>query len=328
MIAQRWMRWWRGLWGTSQAADFLGQRAHHAALRAGFFVTMPRIARLFCAPRLFTALCGALVALAASGAAQCALAQGVEEAVELTAAQLFAFADAARDAGDLATAEAAYRALARNPSLELRNEARFRLALMIESDDRRREAAVLLREMLDEQPSQARVRVELARMQAAMGNMREAGRELRAAQAIGLPPEVERLVNVYVDALSAQRPFGVSLEVAFAPDSNVNRATRSDTLGTVIGDFELDEDAQAQSGVGLSASTGVWGRLPLSAKTSLLAQVRANGQFYRDSQFDDYALGLEVGPQWRWGSDRLALSASTSDWVSDAPRLSVRPYYQ
>ena len=51
--------------------------------------------------------------------------------VQVTPTQLFGVADNARDAGDFATAEIAYRALATNPDIELRTEARFRLAMML-----------------------------------------------------------------------------------------------------------------------------------------------------------------------------------------------------
>ena len=71
--------------------------------------------------------------------------------LQLTAAQLFQLADSARDAGDYVTAETAYRALAGNPDIELRSEARFRLAMMLADQMKRtRDAAVELRRILDE----------------------------------------------------------------------------------------------------------------------------------------------------------------------------------
>ena len=104
--------------------------------------------------------------------------------VELSAAQLFEYADAARDRGDYATAEAAYQALTNDPDADLRTEARFRLALMyMDQMKRPRDAAVLLRRILDDKPDAARVRVELARVQVALGNLGDAQRELRAAEA-------------------------------------------------------------------------------------------------------------------------------------------------
>src|SRR5690606_28048218 len=118
-------------------------------------------------------------------------------------AELFTFADAARDAGDFATAETAYRALAGNPDIELRSEARFRLALMLAHRmGKVREAAVELRAILDEKPRTARVRLELARLHAMLGNNAAAEREFRAAEAAGLPPEVERMVRFYANALN------------------------------------------------------------------------------------------------------------------------------
>ena len=79
---------------------------------------------------------------AACAAATPALAQDSAPQVTLNAAELFGFADAARERGDYETAEAAYRALTQDPELELRTEARFRLARLYAGPmDRQREVA-------------------------------------------------------------------------------------------------------------------------------------------------------------------------------------------
>lgn len=242
--------------------------------------------------------------------------------LQLSAAQLFQFADSARDAGDFATAEAAYRALATNPDVELRTEARFRLALMLaDRMGRPRDAAIELRRILDEKPDVARVRLELARMNALLGRLGAAEREFRAAQASGqLPPDVERAVRFYASALAAAKPVGGSIELALAPDSNINRATRSDTLGTVIGDFTLSDDARAKSGLGLAARAQGYARLPLGTKTRLLARISGSGDFYRTGQFDDYALALQLGPEFQSGQDRITFSAGPSwRWFGQQP---------
>ena len=90
--------------------------------------------------------------LAATAPAQ--EAQRAEPAsIQLTAAQLFTFADKARDAGDYRTAEQAYRALSANTDLELRTEARFRLGMMLaDKMGRLRDAAVEFRAILDDNP--------------------------------------------------------------------------------------------------------------------------------------------------------------------------------
>ncbi len=245
----------------------------------------------------------------AYGPAERQIEESPESAVTLTTAQLFQFADAARDRGDFEIAESAYRALATNPDIELRTEARFRLALMLANLKRHTDSAVLLRQILDDKPDAARVRLELARILALMGDMSGAARELRQAQATGLPPEVARLVDIYTNALRSRKPFGASMEIALAPDSNINRATQSTTLDTIIAQFDLSEDAQAQSGVGLSLKGQAYARAGISERSSLLVRLSADANLYRKSAFNDISLGVQAGPEIRSGKDRIRPSA-------------------
>jgi outer membrane protein len=262
-------------------------------------------------------LLAALAAAAPAGAQE----SGAAKTVSLSAAELFAFADQARDAGDFATAQAAYRALAANPDMELRTEARFRLGLMLaDAQHKWSDAAVEFRKILDDKPKAARVRLELARMQAMMGHPGAAEREFRAAQANGLPPEVEQMVRFYANALGARKPFGGSVEVAIAPDSNINRATKSDTLGTIIGDFTLDQNARAKPGVGLALKGQGYFRTGIDQRANLLVRLSASGDVYRQSQFDDVVVGVQAGPEYASGKDRISLSAGPAwRWYGMAP---------
>ena len=235
-----------------------------------------------------------------------------QESVQVTAAQLFEFAEQAKAQGDFATAATAYEALANDPDQSIRSEARFRHAIMLaDRQGRYADAAVLFRRILDDEPDQARVRLELARMQAMLGNRDEAARELRAVQTADLPPQVARQVRFYQQALSGRKPFGASIELALAPDSNINRATQSDTLGTIIGDFDLSEDAQETSGIGLSARAQTYGRVGLRDDTDLLLRLSGSGRAYEKSQFNDYSLALQAGPEMvlgkAWRVDLAAL---------------------
>lgn len=254
------------------------------------------------------------------GLPQAAFAQDNNEAV-LTAPQLFALAEAYEREGRTEDAEVLLRALTQDRDPELRTEARFRLAMMLADKlGRLREAAILLREILDEKPDAARVRIELGRLHAQLGNRAEAQRELRAAQAIGLPQAVEQMVRFYAASLNPKRPYGVNFELALAPDSNINRATGSETLGTIIGDFDLSEDARARSGIGLSAQTQLWARQPVTTGIDLLGRVSASADFYGKGEFDDYAVSLEAGPQFISGADRFNVAAATSRrWFGGKP---------
>lgn len=240
--------------------------------------------------------------------------------ITLSAPQLFKFADEARARGDFSTAETAYRALALDPDIELRTEARFRLGLMLADHKRYSEAAIEFRRILDEKPNVARVRLELARMQALLGDLGAARRELRAAEAAGLPPEVEQLVRFYSHALDARKPFGGSFKLALAPDSNINRATRSDTLGTVIGDFVLDENAQAKSGIGLDVQGQGYFRIGIEPGADLLVRASGNSTLYREADFNEVTIGLQAGPQYSWGRDQLTFSFGPSwRWYGGDP---------
>lgn len=240
--------------------------------------------------------------------------------VQLTAQQLFDLAGEATARGDVATAEAAYRALANDSNTEIRSEALFRLGMLTAALGRNYEAARMFRRILDEKPNAQRVRLEFARVLAAMGDDTGARRALREAQAGGLPPDVALFVDRYSAALRSRKPLGASFEFALAPDSNINRATRSDTLGTVLGDFTLDEDAQEKSGVGVALRGQIYGRMKVSGKTNLLARASGAADIYGRSDFNDLALGLTAGPEFQLGQDRVTVEAgATWRWFGNEP---------
>lgn len=197
--------------------------------------------------------------------------------------------------------------LVRDPDLHVRNEARFRLALIAGRDEDWSAAGLWLRAILDEEPGAQRARLELARVQAEMGDIDGARRTLRQAQAGSLPPDVARLVDRFSSALRERKPFGFSVDLAIAPDSNVNRATRSTTLGTVIGDFDLDEEARKTSGTGIKVGAEAYYRHALSADLSLLARGGVSGNFYREGRFNDLLAVVSVGPEFDAFSGRANL---------------------
>lgn len=245
--------------------------------------------------------------------------------VTLSAVQLFKLADEARARRDFVMAETAYRALAKDSDLELRTEARFRLGMMLADDlGRYLDAAIEFRRILDDKPDIGRVRLELARMQAMLGDLGAARKELRAAEAAGLPQDVKQLVRFYSRALDARKPLGGSIKVALAPDSNINRATRSDTLGTVIGDFILDDEAQAKSGIGLDLQGQGYVRLGIEPGADLLVQASGSATLYRAADFNDVNVGIQAGPQYTWGSNQLTFSFGPSwRWYGRTPYSST-----
>jgi tetratricopeptide (TPR) repeat protein len=243
-----------------------------------------------------------------------------EHTIRLSAAGMFGLAQLALSKGDPETAFAIYTALETNPDADIRAEARFRHARQLLEQKRNGDAAVLLRRLLDEKPGAAPARLELARALQLLGDPDAALREVRAIQASGLPAPVERLIDRYSEALRAARPAGASFEIAFAPDSNINRATRSDTLGTIFGDFDIGKDSKARSGTGVAVRGQAYRRLALGGGDSLLFRLSGFGDLYAKTKFNDIALDLAGGPELRLGRNQLNLElGATQRWFGQKP---------
>lgn len=239
---------------------------------------------------------------------------------QLTAPQLFALAEEMIRQGDETQAAILLDALARDPDPNFRNEARFRQAALFEKKGEDRAAAVMLRRILDERPDASPVRLKLASLFQKMGDEQSALRQLRAVQSSKLPIEVARMVDRYSLALRARQPVGASIEIAVAPDSNINRATRSDTVGTVFGPFDIDRDGKAKSGTGLSLRGQAFRRIPIGRSANLIARLSTSADLYSKSDFNDVAADLTVGPELILGRNRLRIDIGAARrWAGQKP---------
>ncbi len=190
-----------------------------------------------------------------------------------------------------------------------RAEARFALARLAERAGDLPAAERWYRALLDEQPAAAGVRLELGRVLAEQRKTVAAGRELRRAHAAGLPPEVAKTVERIVSLLRHDAPYGGSFELAFAPDSNINRSTRSDTVTAFGLPFTLDEGSRGRSGVGLAFAGQLFARLPMGNHRLTLA-LSSQGNLYKHRAANETFTTLSAGPQFRFGSTQASASAS------------------
>ena len=223
--------------------------------------------------------------------------------------------------GSLADAETVLSLLSRDPNSDIRNEARFRLAQLLQSQRKPTRAAELLRQVIDEKPDAAPVRLLLAQLLEKLGDVDGALRQVRAVQATGLPPNVARLVDRYSVALRARRPFGGSFQIALAPDSNINHATSSDKLDTVLGDFDITDESRAKSGTGVALQGQVYRRFGMGDDgRQLLVRLSGLGYLYKKGRYNDVALDLAAGPELQIGSNRVNLEVGvTQRWYGQKP---------
>ncbi len=237
-----------------------------------------------------------------------------------TPTQMLGLADQLLQKGERAQAVQILDLLSEDPDRTIRNEARFRRAKLLQTQGARTGAAVLLRRILDENPKATAVRLQLAQLLDQMGDKDEAWRQVRAVQASGLPLEVARIVDRYSEALRAARLVGASFELAIAPDSNISRATRSSTLGTLLGDFVIGDESKARSGLGLSLHGQAYRRLAIDRHLGLLFRTAGSADLYRGSRFNDIAFDLATGPELQLGRGRLELeTGATLRWYGQKP---------
>jgi outer membrane protein len=249
-----------------------------------------------------------------------AVALATPAVAQLAAGDVFRLAEEAIAGGRIADAEAMFKALAADPDEEVRSEARFRLGKTYAARGKLSDAAVQYRAILDEKPDAQRVRLELAAILVQMGNLADARRALRQAQAGPLPPDVAQIVDQYSAALRSLKPFGASFEVTLAPSTNINRATTSTTLDTIIAPFELSDDARARSGVGVRLGGQAWVAAPLSPALRATLRLSGQGSVYREARFNDMLGAVEAGLEIYSGRSRFRPTMSASHrWFAGVP---------
>jgi tetratricopeptide (TPR) repeat protein len=222
---------------------------------------------------------------------------------------VFEIAERFAQAKRFADAETLLKGLTRDPNSDYRAEARFRLSVLREAQGDRQGAIEWLKALLDEKPNAGRPRLELARLLAETGDESGARRELRRAGAVGLPDDVARVVDRFATALRSVRTIGGAVEVAIAPDSNINRATTQERVDIAVPGLILSPDARATSGIGFSVSTQGFARGKLAEGVDLLSRASIRADLYGKSQFNDVVLTLASGPEFRLAGARVRPAA-------------------
>ena len=239
--------------------------------------------------------------------------------VQASAAQLFDLAEQLYAKGEKAAAAEVLEGLSHDKHPELRAEARFRLAAVLESQGNLKGAVQVLRALLAEQPDANRARLELARILERMGNGAEAKTQLAQAVKLGLPPQVEQNVRRYAAAISSTKRRGLTLEMTAGPDSNINRSTSSQFIDTIVAPFQLDPDARKMAGDGFTTSARGYSRDPIG-RIDLLSQAAVRADLYNVGRFNDVQLSLYSGPEFSVGAAKLrAAAVYERRWFGNRP---------
>ncbi|MEW4468364.1 surface lipoprotein assembly modifier [Parasphingorhabdus sp. JC815] len=167
------------------------------------------------------------------------------------------------------------------------------------------------RTILDDNPGQTRVRLELARTYLMSGKEASADYHFRLAQNDdNLPDEIARTIRNTRSILRDQRVWRFSFDFGFAPDTNINGATNAETvdvnfgaifplLGDAQGQLELDENARQKSGIGQIAGFSGGVRLKASNKLAFLFDADSKLINYQGQAADDIVAQIAAGPEVR-----------------------------
>ena len=222
--------------------------------------------------------------------------------VRVTPTQLLAKAESLIHAKQYQAALPLVDALGQVP--ELRMQQQFLAGyIAIETGDIKG-AIKKFRSILDENPGQTRVRLELARAYLLSGKEASADYHFRLAQNDeNLPDEIAKTIRNTRSILRDQRIWRFSFDFGFAPDTNINGATDAETIDINFGPIklplQLDENARKRSGVGQTA--GFSGGIRVKANDRLALLIDADSKIinYKGEEADDIVVQVAAGPELR-----------------------------
>ena len=200
------------------------------------------------------------------------------------------------------------------------------------------------RGMLVQDPSQLRVRLELARALFSRGNCIRPpanlfkhllGDDCWAAEqhfirvlGADVPPQVVLNVRRFIQICRARKRATGSLSLALAPDTNVNTSTSAQTVNIFGLPFQLDDQARATSGIGVVGAFGAEIQRPLPKfkwMPGAAARLRVGGSIFRrdysGGDFDDSNYGVYAGPRFINTKGQMSIL-----FQADQRAVNGRPY--
>ena len=158
--------------------------------------------------------------------------------LQFTGEQVLAAAEKAIAARDFENAMPLVQALGLAPEYKLQH--RFLTGFIAAETGNLALAEETFRKILNEDPLQTRVRLELARVMLLSGKEGAANYHFRLAQQDeDLPEEIRKTVSGIRGILRNNRAWNLNFDVGIAPDTNINSATSAESVNVNFGPFQL-----------------------------------------------------------------------------------------
>lgn len=249
--------------------------------------------------------------------------------MKVTPAQLLAKAEALVHAKNYEAAAPLVAALGQVPDLQVQHK--FLAGYIAAETGDFRGAIKNFRSILDDDPSQTRVRLELARAYLLSGKEGSADYHFRLAQNDEhLPDEIAQTIRNTRSILRDQRIWRFSFDFGFAPDTNINGATNAETIDINFGPIKLPltltDEARERSGIGQTAGFSGGVRLKANDKLAFLFDADSRVVNYSGKEADDIVGQIAFGPEYRLGKYTSVSAQAVGQQRWFGGRLVTREY--
>lgn len=198
--------------------------------------------------------------------------------------------------------------LARRKANAADPDAAFLLAQAAARLGRHDEAAALYEGMLAANSALPRVRLELAREYAALGNTDKAIEQFQAVMKNSPPPLVGENIKRYMGAMKTQKSWNARASLGYIYDTNVNAGPTADSVLMFGLPFTLSTDSKEKAGSGYNFGAGAGWLGGIGRGAALQADAQYSRTGYIDLKpFDSDVLSFSAGPTLQQKSYMLSM---------------------
>ncbi len=192
-------------------------------------------------------------------------------------------------------------------------EANFLLASIMIRQQNFEQAKLLYQNILAVDPGHTAARIELAGIFRREENHELAVFHLELADVSNLPDQLQSRISDYMTWTRRREGWSFRTNFAVMPDTNINSATESDSVRIYGWEFNLSEDAQQTSGIGLRLGGGTSYTKAVGARNFIDFRLDGNYIFYpKNSNFDQGLAIAKAGPRHQFNkNNEVSIYAQT-----------------
>ncbi len=196
----------------------------------------------------------------------------------------------------------AYQLLTQTPDLgntALEIERWYLIAQISQKQGDLKTAIKIYRKILDDQPTLAKIRFELARCYMEMGEWYRADYHLRLAMTDNrLPDDIKSLMNSLRYLVRKNKNWNVWFNIGAAPDNNINAAAGgTECVDTIFGPMCRD-GARPETAIGINIATGADYEFKLGDHWRWKNAATLYSNTYNKAKYNDLYIQLQSGPRY------------------------------